>query len=107
MIHLLKTYKGSKVYGTEIETSDIDYFGLFKYDLDTYLSLGYSDQINNSKDDVDMEVRKYLKLLSKGSPIQLEPLFTPEKFILHKNKCLDELFENKNIFITKKLNNKL
>ena len=32
MKEILKMVKGSQVYGTTVETSDTDYFGLFKHD---------------------------------------------------------------------------
>lgn len=103
MTELLKTIKGSQVYGTTVDTSDTDYISLYKHDVDTYLSNHYTDFIETSKDDVSMEIGKFIHLCTKGSPIQLEPLFTPERFILDKHPKIDLLFENKELFLTKKL----
>lgn len=105
MIELLRTLKGSRVYGTEVATSDHDYFSLFKYPVDTYLGLDFNKQINTSDDDVSMEIGRYLQLLIKGSPVQIETLFTPYKYFVAKNPILDVLFDNKSMFLTKKLKN--
>jgi len=100
---LLKTLKGSNVYGTNIPGSDEDYFDLYKYSLDDYLGLNYSSQIDLNSDHVQMEIGRYCSLLLKGSPVQIETLFTPEKYFLFKDKSLDILFDNKKEFLTKKL----
>jgi len=103
MKEILKVVKGSQVYGTTVETSDTDYFSLFKHDVDTYLGNHYKDFIETTKDDTSMEVGKFIYLCTKGSPIQIETLYTPDKFIIHKDPCLDKLFKNRDIFITKQL----
>lgn len=103
MIDLLRTQKGSTVYGTTVPNSDIDYFGLYKYPVDTYLGLNFDRQVDLNSDDVKMEVGRYCSLLLKGSPVQIETLFTPEKYFLFKDKSLDILFDNKKEFLTKKL----
>ena len=105
MIDLLRTIKGSQVYGTTVPNSDTDYFGLYKYPVDTYLGMNHDRQIDISADDVSMEIGRYCQLLLKGSPVQIETLFTPEKYFLFKDKSLDILFDNKNMFLTKKLKN--
>lgn len=105
MIDLLRTQKGSTVYGTTVPNSDIDYFGLYKYPVDTYLGLNFDRQVDLNSDDVKMEVGRYCSLLLKGSPVQIETLFTPEKYFLFKDKSLDILFDNKKEFLTKKLKN--
>lgn len=103
MIPLLTTLKGSRVYGTEVPESDHDYFSLFKYPVDTYLGLSYENQIDKNKDDVAMEIGRYLQLLLKGSPVQIETLFTDKKYFTQYDKSLDILFDNKEQFLTKKL----
>ena len=105
MKEILKMIKGSQVYGTIVETSDTDYFGLFKHDVDTYLGNHYTDFREASKDDTSMEVGKFIHLCTKGSPIQIEMLFTPEEYIIYKDPIVDILFENRDLFITKQLKN--
>lgn len=103
MKELLRTLKGSRVYGTDIEGSDYDYFSLFQYPIDSYLGLNYKNQIDNSDDDVSMEIGRYLQLLIKGSPVQVETLFTDPKFFTHYDNKLDILLDQKKQFLTKKL----
>lgn len=105
MINLLRTLKGSRVYGTDVEGSDHDYFSLFRYPFDTYFELNYERQINTSDDDVSMEIGRYLHLLMKGSPVQVETLFTPRKYMTDVDPIMESLFEVKDIFLTKKLKN--
>ena len=103
MIDLLRAIKGSQVYGTIVPNSDTDYFGLYKYPVDTYLGLNFDRQVDINADDTKLEIGRYLSLLLKGSPVQIETLFTPEKYFLFKDKSLDILFDNKKEFLTKKL----
>jgi len=99
---LLLVIRGSHAYGTNIETSDTDYAGVFIQSLDDILGFGYKEQINDDKNDIVIyEVKRFLDLLSTNNPSVLELLNTPEDCIIYKDPIFDEVLNNKDKFITK------
>ena len=71
--------RGSHAYGTNIETSDTDYAGVFIQSLDDILGNNYKEQINDDKNDtVIYEVRRFLQLIASNNPTVLELLNTQE-----------------------------
>ena len=101
-IPLLIVIRGSHAYGTNVETSDTDYSGIFVQSEDDILGNKYLEQINDDKNDtVIYEVRRFLELVSKNNPTVLELLNTPEDCILYKDPVFDMILENKDKFITK------
>jgi hypothetical protein len=94
--------RGSHAYGTNIETSDTDYSGVFIQSMDDILGNKYVEQINDDKNDtVIYEIRRFLELLQKNNPTILELLNTPEDCILYKHPIFDVVLKNKDQFITK------
>ena len=101
-IPLLLVIRGSHAYGTNIETSDTDFSGVFIQNIDDILGLNYTQQINDSTNDtVIYEVRRFLELLETNNPTILELLNTPEDCILYKHPIFNEILDNKDKFITK------
>ena len=101
-IPLFLVIRGSHAYGTNIETSDTDYSGIFVQSLDDILGNKYIEQINDDNNDtVIYEVRRFLELLGKNNPTVLELLNTPENCILYKDPIFDEILSNRDKFITK------
>jgi len=103
MEEIYKVVRGSHAYGTNIETSDIDYARVHILKLDELLGLRnrYEPQINYTDDDVSYEVGRFIELCAKGNPNMLELLFSTDKNILIKNPIMDRILEKRNIFITK------
>lgn len=102
---LFEYVRGSHLYGLNNEDSDLDTGGLFicnPSDL-TGLGLNYSPQVADSRNDTTWyELGKYFQMLLKSNATVLETLFIPEdKMILRPSPLLDELFANKEKFITK------
>jgi len=94
--------RGSHAYGTNVETSDTDYSGIFIQSLDDILGNKYVEQINDDNNDtVIYEVRRFLELLGKNNPTVLELLNTPEDCVIYKDPAFDEILNNRNKFITK------
>ena len=94
--------RGSHAYGTNIETSDTDYAGVFIQSLDDILGNKYKQQVNDdSNDTVIYELRRFLELLVSNNPTVLELLNTPEECIIYKDPIFDLILENKDQFITK------
>lgn len=102
-IPLFLVIRGSHAYGTNIETSDIDYAGVFCQNQDDIFGMSYVEQINDDKNDIVIyEIRRFLELLMKNNPTMLEILNTPEDCILYKHPIFDEILKVKDIFVTKK-----
>lgn len=99
---LLLVIRGSHAYGTNVETSDTDYAGVFIQKMEDILGFNYTEQINDDKNDtVIYEIRRFLDLLSSNNPTVLELLNTPEDCIIYKDPIFDEILNNRDVFITK------
>lgn len=99
---LFLVVRGSHAYGTNIETSDVDYAGVFIQSLDDILGNKYVEQVNDDKNDIVIyEIRRFLELLGKNNPTVLELLNTPEDCIIYKDPVFDMILENRDQFITK------
>jgi predicted nucleotidyltransferase len=94
--------RGSHAYGTNIETSDTDYAGVFIQSQDDILGNSYKEQINDDKNDIVIyEIRRFIELLGSNNPTVLELLNTPEDCVVYKDPIFDEVLNNKEKFITK------
>ena len=99
---LLLVIRGSHAYGTNVETSDTDYSGVFIQKIEDIIGFNYVEQINDDKNDtVIYEIQRFLQLLASNNPTVLELLNTPEDCILYKHPIFDEVLNNRDIFITK------
>jgi len=99
---LLLVIRGSRAYGTSVETSDTDYAGVFIQSIDDILGNGYKEQINDDKNDIVIyEIKRFLNLLASNNPTVLELLNTPEDCVVYKHPAFDEVLQNRDKFITK------
>jgi len=99
---LLLVVRGSHAYGTNVETSDTDYAGVFIQSLDDILGNGYKEQINDDKNDIVIyEIKRFLNLLASNNPTVLELLNTPDDCVVYKHPSFDEVLNNRDKFITK------
>ena len=99
---LLLVIRGSHAYGTNIETSDTDYAGVFIQSQEDIFGFNYKEQINDDKNDIVLyEIKRFLDLLSSNNPNILELLNTPEDCIIYKDPIFDLVLENRDKFITK------
>ena len=98
--------RGSHAYGTNIETSDTDYAGIYIQSIDDILGNSYKEQINDDNNDIVIyELRRFLELLSVNNPNILELLNTPEDCVIYKDPIFDLILENRDKFITKQCSN--
>ena len=94
--------RGSHAYGTNVETSDTDYAGVFIQSMNDILGNKYTEQINDDTNDtVIYEIRRFLELLGSNNPTVLELLNTPEDCIIYKDPAFDLILNDKEKFITK------
>jgi hypothetical protein len=100
---IVKLVVGSKLFGTDTETSDTDVVEVFKYDNDIILSGDYPEEIVLTKDHRQYEISKFLKLLSAGNPNMLEILNSP--ICIEFSSDWELLQQNAQIFVTKNLFN--
>src|ERR1035437_7603562 len=102
-IPLFITLRGSHAYGTNVETSDKDYAGVYIQQADDILGNTYKAQINDDKNDtVFYELKRFIELLTTGNPTMIELLNTPEDCIIYKHPAFDTILKEKDKFITKK-----
>ena len=114
------TLVGSRAYGFSSETSDWDYRGLSIPPLDTYIGINsrfeqavdtgsskqvwknYPDLVKPEADMQIMELSKFCRLAADCNPSVIEILFSDESDFVYKNPVMDQLLENKNIFLSKR-----
>jgi len=113
---IVKAIAGSHLFGTNTETSDRDYKGVYLPSKEQILLGSYSDTIQNStgnedskntKDDIDVELyslKKFMKMLDNGDTAAIELLFTPEDMIIEKDPIWDEILKLKSQLISSKIN---
>lgn len=100
--------RGSHSYGTNIETSDMDFGGVFIQPLEDILGNKYVEQINDDKNDIVIyEIRRFLEMCGINNPNILELLNTPEDCIVYKDPAFDEILANRDKFLTKQCGNTL
>lgn len=89
---LLKCISGSQSYGLALPHSDTDIKGVYVLPRKEFYGLTFTDQVNNeTNDEVYLELKKFMDLLSKNNPNILELLNTPEDCILHKHPVMNEV----------------
>lgn len=99
---IFKCIVGSRAYGTNIETSDTDYKGVYMQNQNDLLGFGYKEQIDHGKDECYYEVRRFLQLLETANPTVLEMLFIPDHCIIESSPEFDLLKKHRTKFLTKK-----
>ena len=101
---LYRYIRGSHVYGTNVETSDVDEGGIYICPNEQLLDLGfdYQDEIADEKHDTCWwELGKFMRLILKSNPTVLEALFVPEDKVLYEHPIITEIKKHRDKFITK------
>lgn len=104
MKFLYKHIRGSHLFGTNVEGSDIDNYGIFIGELDWFLGLPRTITCHvssNKNDDSFDELGKFVSQLEKSNPDSIISLYVPPKFIIYKDPVLDPIFEMKEELLTK------
>ena len=97
---IFEAVTGSRAYGLDTATSDIDTRGVFVLPKDKYYGLEYTGQVNNETNDiVYYELKRFMELLSKNNPNMLEILNTPVNCVLKRDSIMDLL--EPEIFLSK------
>lgn len=100
-----KYVRGSHLYNTNIETSDIDFGGVFITPNEVLLGLKdfYKEQVSDERHDTTYyEFNRWVELLMKANPNALESLFVPkDKVIGDIHPAIQLIIDNRDLFITK------
>lgn len=96
--------RGSHSHGIATEKSDIDIGGVFIAPKEMFygLSSNYQSQVADDKNDtVYYELSKWFELLLKSNPTALESLFIPQQCINYIHPLIQEVIDNRDMFISK------
>lgn len=96
--------RGSHCQGTNTETSDEDYGGLYITATENMLDLhfNYKEQYLDDKNDVCIqEIGKFASLIQKSNPTVLESLFVDDEFVIYEHPVITELKKNRDKFLSK------
>ena len=100
-----KFVRGSTLYNTNIETSDVDYGGVFILPNERLIGLSdfYQDQVSDEKHDTTYyEFNRWVELLMKANPNALESLFVPtDKVIDNIHPAVQLIIDHRDMFLTK------
>lgn len=94
---LLAFVRGSHMYGTSTDKSDVDITFIYQQPTDEILKLNYVPYIDVSGtgDVVGHEIQKFIDLLSENNPTMLETMDIPEDCLIYKHESMDELLDQK------------
>ena len=116
LIKIVEMEFGSRVYGTNTPTSDLDFKAVSIPDhKDIILQRAFrsinkstsTDNVKNTAEDVDHEtfsLHYFIKLLIEGQTVCLDMLFTPDSFYkTERNEVWDTLRANKDKLLSKEM----
>lgn len=98
---LFETIVGSVAFGTNTPESDEDRRRVYIQDPNEILGFKYQSQVENTKDDVEYEIRRFMELLMVANPNALEILYSPTDCIVYCHPVFQILIDNRDKFLTK------
>ena len=102
---LYEYIRGSHLYHTNVETSDVDTGGIYiiPNEFITDLGLNYQNEIKDeSNDKCIWELGRFMELALSSNPTVLEALFIPDDKVLYEHPVIKEIRKHRDEFITKK-----
>lgn len=100
-----KYIRGSALYGTMVEGSDVDTSGVYIAPIEDVLGFDdrYQAQVSDEKhDNTYYEIKRWLELLCQSNPNALESLFVPkDKIIGNVHPAIQIILDNRDLFLTK------
>ena len=102
---LYEYIRGSKLYHTDVATSDEDHGGIYIMPDSTLLGLGfdYQKEIKDEKHDGCIwEIGRFLELTLSSNPSVLEAFFVPDDKVIYEHPVIKELRKHRDEVITKK-----
>lgn len=110
---MLRARVGSEVSGMSTGSSDIDEMGICvephhsvigSTQFEHYTYRTQPDGVTSGPGDLDLTVyslRKFAHLVTAGNPTVLTMLFIPDEHILYRTQFADELFERRDMFLSR------
>lgn len=102
---IYKALVGSHAYGTNTESSDEDYKGIYIQPTDELVSFKYKEQFDVNDNEVYYEIRRFIQLAMTANPSIIDMLFMPDENIITTSPQFNFLREYRNMFLTKKCRN--
>ena len=91
---LLAFVRGSHMYGTSTEKSDVDITFVYQQPTSDILRGDYKEQITvGGNDIVGYEIQRFITLLGQNNPNILEALDIPEDCLIHKDELMDPILQ--------------
>ena len=91
---LLAFVRGSHMYGTSTDKSDVDITFVYQQPTSDILRGDYKEQITvGGNDIVGYEIQRFITLLGQNNPNILEALDIPEDCLIHKDELMDPILQ--------------
>jgi predicted nucleotidyltransferase len=101
---LFECVSGSRLYGLHGEDSDFDYRGICFPPEDSMLGLkSFEQHEEKDPDRVVYSLRKFINLALQNNPNILELLYVPSENIKVRSRIYDQLCENRERFLSKRI----
>lgn len=112
---IYKSFSGSKFYGTDTESSDTDYIGIYTMPAQILFGLYNVDEIEqrtagknnrNMPEDIDTKyysIRKFFDIAYKNGPNCIELFFTNRKTLLHTTPIWERIRESYPLFVSQRV----
>lgn len=98
---LLAFVRGSHMYGTATDKSDVDITFIYQQPTQEILKGNYLEQLNlGGNDIVGYEIQRYIQLLGQNNPNILESLDIPEDCLIYRHPSM-EVFHNQKDWLSK------
>jgi hypothetical protein len=98
---IFKALVGSHAYGTNIETSDYDYKGIYQQPLKQVIGFKYKPQVEVGKDECYYEIKRFLELAQTANPTILEMMWMPKENIMINSSKMARVLCYKHQFLSK------
>ena len=99
---LLAFVRGSHMYGTSNDKSDIDITFVYKQPTQEILKGNYVEQLSiGGNDIVGYEIQRYLQLLGQNNPNIIESLDIPEDCLIYKHPSMDSVLHSQSQWLSR------
>ena len=99
---LLAFVRGSHMYGTSNDKSDVDITFVYRQPTQEILKGNYVEQLSiGGNDIVGYEIERYLQLLGQNNPNIIESLDIPEDCLIYKHESMDTVLHSQKQWLSR------
>ena len=99
---LLAFVRGSHMYGTSNDKSDVDITFVYRQPTQEILKGNYVEQLSiGGNDIVGYEIERYLQLLGQNNPNIIESLDIPEDCLIYKHESMDTVLHTQSKWLSR------